>query len=146
MEGLEEKVNKINKIIIHCSYTKSSMDIGAKEIKDWHVNDNGWSDIGYHYIIRRDGKIEKGRPDNIPGAHARGHNNDSIGICLVGGMGMDEKADCNFVRAQWMSLETLVSNLKKDHDQATIYGHRDLDDDKECPCFDAKSWWGMKVH
>ena len=80
---------KTDSIIIHCAATKKSMDIGYKEIREWHVDQNGWDDVGYHYIIRRNGKLEKGRPEEYSGAHAPSHNSRSIGICLVGGMAKD---------------------------------------------------------
>ena len=77
-------MREIDAIVIHCSYTPPSMDIGVREIYDWHVNDNGWKDIGYHYVIRRNGNIEIGRPEHTPGAHVAGHNHNTIGLCLVG--------------------------------------------------------------
>ena len=73
---------KTDSIIIHCAATKPSMDIGYQEIRKWHVEDNGWDDVGYHFIIRRNGKYEKGRPEGYSGAHAPSHNSRSIGICL----------------------------------------------------------------
>lgn len=73
-------------IIVHCAATPASMDIGAEEIRDWHVNGNEWSDIGYHFVVRRNGRIEKGRSISpfVNGAHCKGKNN-YIGICWVGG-------------------------------------------------------------
>ena len=73
----------ITSIILHCSASPDYMDIGASTIRQWH-KDRGWSDIGYHYVVRRNGEIEKGRPDEKIGAHARGANSKSIGICWVG--------------------------------------------------------------
>ena len=100
----------IKKIIIHCSATSAEMDIGAKEIAQWH-KDRGWSDIGYHFVIRRDGTIEHGRPVERPGAHARHHNNDSIGICLVGGINESGEPDSNFTFDQIVSLKQAIDNL-----------------------------------
>lgn len=102
----------IDSIIIHCAYTPPGMDIGATEIRRWHVEERGWKDIGYHYVVRRDGDVEPGRDldgdgDVVEevGAHAAGHNAHSIGICLVGGRAEDDQApDCNFTPAQWSSL------------------------------------------
>jgi len=92
----------INLIVVHASYTPPSMDIGAETIRDWHVNDNGWDDIGYHYVITRAGEVEVGRPLEMAGAHVRGHNDDSIGVCLIGGMAEDESTpECNFTHWQW---------------------------------------------
>jgi len=126
----------IRKIIIHAADTTASMDIGADEIRRWHVEDNGWSDIGYHYVIRRDGTVEPGRPEHQPGAHVRGHNKDSIGICLVGG-----KPRFNFAYVQMDALMDLVTALKEAHPNATVHGHRDFDQGKRCPCFDVQAWF-----
>jgi hypothetical protein len=62
---------KTDMLVIHCAATKATMDIGYKEIRKWHVEDRGWDDVGYHYIIRRDGKVEVGRPEGFQGAHAQ---------------------------------------------------------------------------
>jgi len=127
----------IQKLIIHCADTPEHMDIGAEEIRRWHVEGNGWSDIGYHYVIRRCGLIETGRDESTPGAHVRGHNTGSIGICMVGG-----KGGCNFTAAQWVALGPLVCDVLERHELGTddVYGHRDFDDGKTCPTFDAAAW------
>ena len=127
-------MRQINFIIIHCADTPAGMDIGAEEIRRWHIDDNGWSDIGYHHVIRRDGTVEPGRDERRIGAHAYGQNEDSIGVCMVGG-----KPDCNFTAAQWASLATLVRELLGRYPHASVIGHRDVSD-KPCPTFDAKSW------
>lgn len=127
----------INQIIIHCADTPVGMDIGVEEIRRWHVEGNGWSDVGYHWIIRRDGTLEKGRHESVAGAHVRGHNAQSIGVCMVGG-----KHDCNFTWLQWRALRALVEGLTKRYSQAAVCGHRDLDPGKACPRFDARAWWG----
>lgn len=128
----------IEKIVIHCADTPADMDIGAAEIRKWHVDGNGWRDIGYHYVIRRDGKVELGRPVSEPGAHVSGHNSRSIGICLVGG-----KPRANFTRQQFAALEALVIDLTRKHPQAVVKGHTDLDPSKPCPMFDAAQWWNQ---
>ena len=131
----------INEIILHCSYTPPSMDIGVDEIRNWHVNGNGWDDIGYHFVIGRNGGIDKGRPVDIQGAHVFGHNTHSIGVCMIGGMAEDEKTpDTNYTRWQWEALEALIDNLKEEMGDLRVTGHRDYDAGKECPCFDAKAW------
>ena len=107
-------------IVIHCAATKPSMDIGADTIRDWHVNGNGWRDIGYHLVIRRDGSIEKGRDINDSGAHAAGYNSKSIGLCLVGGMAEDNSAENNFTAQQWTSLLAKVKELLVDFPNAKI--------------------------
>lgn len=132
----------ITKLIIHCSATKPDQDIGADEIRDWHVNKNGWSDIGYHYVICRDGMLEHGRPENKPGAHAKGYNSESIGICLVGGVDDDGRGVANFAMAQYVELWELVSRLLKKYPSAEVLGHRDLPGvAKDCPCFDVREFF-----
>jgi len=76
----------INKIIVHCSATPEGRDVSPEEITRWHVEENGWSDVGYHFIITLDGVVHYGREVERAGAHVRGHNSDSIGICYVGGL------------------------------------------------------------
>lgn len=126
----------IKMIVIHCADTPASMDIGAKEIRGWHIKERGWKDIGYHYVIRRNGVVEKGRNIEVIGAHAYGYNVNSIGICMVGG-----KPEANFTIEQWSALEKLVKGLKFTYKNAQILGHRDLNKGKTCPQFDVKSWW-----
>ena len=133
-------VREIKKVVIHAADTPASMDIGVEEIRRWHTDPpprgNGWSRVGYHYVIRRDGSLEYGVDEMEAGIHARGHNADSIAICLVGG-----KPDANFTRHQWKTLENIVDYLVKRYPNAEVMGHRDLDSGKACPCFDVKAWW-----
>lgn len=103
----------------------------------WHLR-RGFFDVGYQYVVRRDGTIEDGRPVDRPGAHARGFNHISIGICLVGGKdGVD-----NFTDDQWDALGGLVKGLKVAYPDAEVLGHRDLPNvNKLCPGFDAREWY-----
>ena len=78
-------MREINKIIVHCADTPEGRDVKTEEIKRWHTEERGWSDIGYHWVVELDGSIHAGRDESINGAHCRGHNSDSIGICYVGG-------------------------------------------------------------
>ena len=105
------------------------------------MDGNGWSDIGYHFVIRRNGSVVKGRNIKDSGAHVAGHNADSIGICMVGGIKESGKADCNFTRHQWKALEGLVDSLMTQFPGVTVSGHRDYAK-KDCPTFDAVEWWG----
>ena len=128
-------------ITIHCSYSRPSQKWTAADIRRIHVEENGWSDIGYHFVIRRDGKRETGRPLARMGAHVAGHNEDNIGTCLIGGMKEDGSGpDCNFTKSQWRELEKLVGELKIQFPNALIKGHRDFDT-RPCPTFDAQEWW-----
>lgn len=130
----------IDKIIIHCSATPPKMDIGVAEIRQWHL-EKGWADVGYHYVIRRSGNIEPGRPERLIGAHVQGQNSDSIGICMVGGVDDKNRPESNFTRSQWAALEHLVTQVLVTYPGAEISGHRDWTDAKACPSFDAKAWW-----
>jgi len=130
----------INEIVVHCSATRPDMDIGVEEIRQWHVYERNWSDIGYHVVIRRNGSVEEGRPVENIGAHARGHNNESIGICLVGGVDSNNRPDANFTLSQYMALARIVTDLKIKHpDIDKVSGHRDYSNMKACPCFDVEA-------
>jgi N-acetylmuramoyl-L-alanine amidase len=131
----------MNKTIIHCSDTFADMNTTAADIDRWH-RERGWSQIGYHYVIKRDGTVEQGRPENVPGAHVAGHNTGSIGICLIGGKARGRENPCNFTRHQWRALESLVMQLAIEYPQAEVLGHTDLDAGKSCPTFNVKAWWG----
>lgn len=125
----------INEIIVHCSATKPKVDIGVKEIKNWHVSENGWADIGYHYVIRLNGFIEKGRSVYRAGAHCYGHNRHSIGVCYVGGLDQNGEAKDTRTDAQKRALRNLLSELTMQY-HCPVHGHNDYSS-KACPCFDA---------
>lgn len=128
-------------LVLHCSATRPVQDIGAAEIRKWHKA-QGWTDIGYHFVIRRDGRVENGRRVDAVGAHVAGHNHYSVGICLVGGIGNKTFApEENFTRAQWSALKGLIKELRSKYPKAKIVGHRDFPGvNKACPCFEAKAW------
>lgn len=133
----------INRIVIHCAATGPNQDIGAKDIDRWH-RERGFTRIGYHYVIRRDGTLETGRPVEEVGAHAVGHNADSIGICMAGGVsqpGPNGKPENNYTPAQWATLKRIVGELRQRFPKTDILGHRDLPGvAKACPSFDARAW------
>ena len=137
-----KKMKSVDFLVVHCSATPETMDIGVEEIRKWH-RQKGWLDVGYHKIIRRDGTIEDGRPITAPGAHARGFNQKSIGICLIGGVESDKKTpEANYTHAQWDALDALVRDLLVIHPDAKVLGHRDLPYvNKACPSFDVLTWW-----
>lgn len=132
----------VNKIIVHCSDTPEGRDDRAADIKRWHTakppKGNGWSDIGYHYVIDLDGTVEPGRPVDTVGAHCSGHNADSVGVCYVGGRGTDGLPKDTRTVPQKFALRTLLKYLLQKYPGAQIYGHRDFAN-KPCPCFDAKT-------
>jgi len=134
-------MKRIDFLVVHCAATKPSMDIGVKEIRLWH-RQQGWLDVGYHYVIRRSGEVEKGRPDDRPGAHASQVNDRSIGICLVGGIDAKGKAENNFTNEQFAALRTLLYQLRCLYPEADVIGHRDIPGvAKDCPSFCMKTLW-----
>lgn len=134
-------MREINTIIVHCLDTYTTMDVGFKEVEHWHRVERGWSGgCGYHYIIKRDGNVEKGREDGVAGAHCKGYNHDSIGVALAGGKGDDNTPEANFTASQWKSLEDLCTNLKWTHN-AEIKGHCEMPGvTKTCPNFNVSAW------
>lgn len=128
----------ISEIIVHCSATPRGRNVDTAEIRRWHTEDNGWSDIGYHFVVELDGDIGVGRPQERSGAHCKGKNATSIGVCYVGGIAENGTAEDTRTDEQKVSLETLLGLLKKSYPSAIIYGHRDFSA-KACPSFDAKS-------
>lgn len=125
-------------IIVHCSATPPGMNIGRREINEWHLN-KGWSGIGYHYVIRRDGSVELGRDIEEIGAHAEGYNSVSVGVCLVGGVNDKKIPEANYTEAQWKTLVTLLKKLKKKYPSARIIGHNEVAK-KACPSFNVQKW------
>jgi len=129
-------------IVIHCTATKPSMDIGFTEVDAWHRH-RGFLGCGYQIIIKRDGTLEEGRPIDAVGAHARGFNHKSIGIALVGGVTEDDVkvSENNFTPEQFSTLADVVTTLQLTYPTAEVLGHRDLPDvQKDCPSFDVREW------
>tara|TARA_R100001129_G_scaffold185899_1_gene175627 strand:+ start:3386 stop:3817 length:432 start_codon:yes stop_codon:yes gene_type:complete len=129
-------------IVIHCSATKPTMDIGAYEIDRWH-RERGWLEIGYHFVLKRNGIIELGRPMEAVGAHAKGYNDESISLCLIGGLNQKNKPEKNFTDEQWKALDNSLEFLKKIYPVAQIIGHNEISN-KACPCFDVRNWLSEK--
>lgn len=133
----------ITKIIVHCSATPKGEDYTTDDIKKWHLQ-SGFSDIGYHYVVYRDGTVHKGRDEKIAGAHTTGQNTCSIGVCYIGGCparsdaAWQNKSEDTRTDEQKAALLKLLKELKAKYPQAGIYGHRDFAA-KACPSFDAKS-------
>lgn len=142
----------IKTLVVHCSATPAGRDIGRREIDRWH-RDKGWAGIGYHYVIRLNGTVEKGRQDSVAGAHVVNHNAYSIGICVVGGVGPNGRAQDTVTEQQHVALEQLLVRLRAEYPGTRICGHRDLSPDrnkdgrvtpdewlKDCPSFDVVAW------
>ena len=138
-------MRNITMLVIHCAATPPSMDIGKAEIEKWH-RAKGFFGCGYHYVIRRDGRVEKGRAEDVVGAHALNYNSTSLGICMVGGINEDKGfAESNFTDAQWDTLKELVMDIKQRYKGIKIIGHNEVST-KACPCFNVQKWLksGMK--
>lgn len=141
--GLIQQSNPryINKIILHCSATPEGEDYSVEQIRQSHLA-RGFNDIGYHWYIGRDGKINKGRDESKIGAHTTGQNAHSIGVCYCGGCPprsvknwMYQSKDTR-TPEQKASLIKLCKELKSRYPNATIHGHREFAN-KACPSFDA---------
>ena len=131
----------IKEIIVHCTATPEGRNYTVEQCRADHKK-QGWSDIGYHYLIYRDGSIHNGRDVDLIGAHcaAGGHNTYSIGVAYVGGMTKDMKQpkDTRTLQ-QKAALLNLLTDLRRQYPQAKIYGHHDFEKKKDCPSFDAKT-------
>lgn len=124
--------NKIKLLVIHCSDTENNKNLNANDIHEMHLG-FGWDGIGYHKIICRSGEIQNGRPEYWIGAHVKGKNDISLGVCLIG---RDK-----FTNKQFISLEKILKKWKLLYPQAKIIGHCDTGEtNKTCPNFDAVSW------
>jgi len=131
-------VREIKYIVVHCSATKEGKDFGVEDFRKWHKR-KGWSDVGYHFVIRLDGTIEDGRPIEKIGAGVRGYNSNSIHICYTGGVDENIKPKDTRTEAQKEALRFKLMALKQQFPHAEILGHRDFDGvRKACPSFDAK--------
>ncbi len=152
-------MRQINKIIVHCSATKRSQNISAAIIRSWHMTRKPvpFSDIGYHFYIRKGGILETGRPLERSGAHCKGENHDSIGICLEGGLAEDGTPENNFDEDQFNALWQIANGMMWRFGFTEIKGHRDYSPDKNndgvitkdewikvCPCFNVKAWYNER--
>ena len=135
----------IKYIVVHCSATRPSQDIGARTINAWH-KERGFDKIGYHYVIKRNGNVELGRDEQSQGAHALGYNHNSLGICLVGGSQEEDhtKAENNFTDDQWNSFGYLIDQLEDKYLGVKIIGHNEISK-KECPAFDVQEWNNERI-
>ena len=131
-------MRKIDKIIIHCTATPEGRVVTVKDVDTWH-KERGFSGIGYHYLIGLNGEVWTGRPIEQIGAHTLGYNENSVGVCYVGGCAQDMKPKDTRTAAQKLALTKLVKELKAKYPAATIHGHYEYAA-KACPSFDVKQW------
>ena len=136
---MKKSHRSIRYLVVHCSATPEGRDHTAKDIDAWHKQ-RGFNEIGYNYVVRLDGTVEKGRDVNKIPAHVTNHNKDSIGICYIGGIDKNtlQPKDTR-TYAQKEALKKLLTELRALYPDAKILGHRDFAGvAKACPCFDAK--------
>ncbi|WP_373938654.1 N-acetylmuramoyl-L-alanine amidase [Vibrio kanaloae] len=121
-------------ITVHCSATPSEQDVHVADIRRWHKK-RGWRDVGYHFVIRRNGDVELGRPLSQTGAHVKGHNKGNIGVCMVGGCNSELQPEDNFTLAQRKALFGLVAALQEQFliSDENVKGHKDWGVNKACP-------------
>lgn len=138
----------IAEIILHCSATRPEWMAGQPinkaidEIRRWHVDGNGWSDVGYHFLIDRAGNVGYGRPVARVGAHVRGHNTGTIGVCLLGGHGASahDTFSKNFTDEQDVALRDLIARLRKEHPTIMLISGHNHYAAKACPGFQVEPW------
>lgn len=128
----------ITLIIIHCSATPQGVSLSFEDCRRDHIRHRGFSDIGYHFYLTRDGEIHRGRPLEKTGAHCLHHNRHSIGICYEGGLDAASQPADTRTPAQKASLIALLRELRRLFPRALIVGHHDLNPVKPCPCFEAE--------
>ena len=134
---------EINEIIVHCSATYPEQKCTVEDIRKCHI-ERGFNDIGYHYIIDKDGAILDGRNVLRSGAHCQGHNAHSIGICYIGGL--DEKGYPTDTRTELQkeSLKSLIDCLCNFYPIVKITGHNQYSS-KACPCFNAQKEYSFLI-
>ena len=129
-------MRSITLLIIHCSAVRPDQESSAAQIDTWHRR-RGWKlGIGYHYVVRRNGEIEPGRPEYMIGAHCKNHNAHSLGICYEGGLDIRGQPADTRTEAQKTSMRQLLENLHQRYPRALIVGHHDLNPLKACPCIE----------
>lgn len=136
----------VTEIILHCADTRPDWMAGhpltekVAEIRRWHVQQRGWRDIGYHWVIDRDGAIVPGRLETEIGAHVEGHNRGTIAICLLGGYGAkaNDLFERNFTPAQAAAMRRLIGEIKGRAAIRNLSGHNYYAA-KACPGFNVGS-------
>ena len=127
----------ITLIVIHCSAVKPDQQSSAAQIDSWHRQRGFHLGIGYHYVIRRDGTLEMGRPEYMVGAHCKNHNQHSIGVCYEGGLNARGDPADTRTPQQRETMRQLINELRERYPKAIVVGHHNLNPLKACPCFDA---------
>ena len=141
-QGRLRDIRTLDTIVVHSSATPAHMvDIGAATVHQWHLQRAGFSAIGYHFVVQRDGTPQAGRPLTRVGAHTKGSNRRTLGICMVGGTDPKGDPQDNFTQAQYDTLARLIELLRAEHGPLALAGHRDMPKAAtSCPSFDVALW------
>ncbi len=123
-------------IVLHCSAVTPDQTSSVAQIDSWHRRRGFHLGIGYHYVVRRNGQIEPGRPEYMVGAHCKNHNSHSIGVCYEGGLNARGQPADTRTPEQKVALRQLLADLHQRYPRAVIVGHHDLNPQKDCPCID----------
>ena len=126
----------ITLIVIHCSAVRPDQTSSAAQIDTWHRQRGFHLGIGYHYVVRRNGQVEPGRPEYMVGAHCQNHNSHSIGVCYEGGLDARGQPADTRTEEQKVALRRLLKDLRGRYPRALIVGHHDLNPHKACPCIE----------
>ena len=138
MRGLDH----VGFLVVHCAASKPENRITVDDLRRWHVEENGWDDIGYHYFVDLDGAVHECRDTNYQGAHEPKANSMSIAICLEGGYGGDD----TYPEHQLFALfKHLLHLLRDDFPNAAVVGHNNFRSDKSCPNFDVQLWFNKML-
>ncbi len=130
--GRFDTSRNIEVLVIHCSDSNVPSHDNVETIRKWHVEENGWADIGYHFVVTKDGEMHDGRSIDKTPAAQKGHNKGSIAVCLTG--------SDNFSPRQFATLRSLIDACKEAHPSIVVLGHKDLDPSKTCPNFNVKDF------
>jgi len=143
----------IEAIVLHCTATRPGRDVDIAEIRRWHVDGNGWDDVGYHYLVRLDGTIETGRPEGFQGAHVSGQNDGTIAVAYAGGVSASGAPSDTRTPAQKAAILDLLDELAFEYGAfdvdgrlaIRVLGHRDFPGvAKACPSFDVAADYGAR--
>ena len=139
-------MRKITLIVIHCSAVRPDQTSSVDQINTWHHQRGFHLGVGYHYVVRRDGEIEPGRPEWLIGAHCVNHNAHSIGVCYEGGLDIRGQPADTRTAEQKAAMRRLLEDLHRRYPRAMIVGHTDLNPGKDCPGYKnvAKEYWDLQ--
>ena len=137
----------ITLIVVHCSAVRTDQQSSVAQIDSWHRERGFKIGIGYHYVVRRDGEVEPGRPEFLVGAHCLNHNAHSIGVCYEGGLDIRGQPADTRTAEQKQAMRQLLEELHGRYPRAIIVGHHDLNPGKNCPCYDvAREYTDLQPH